>query len=75
MRSFFISSGKLSEFDAGNVILLQIKVFGRNIKEATLPRYFIKVTARPSCMRLRAIGWINHSHKKRISCLWINEIH
>ena len=56
MRSFFISSGKLSEFDAGNVILLQIKVFGRNIKEATLPRYFIKVTARPSCMRLRAIG-------------------
>ena len=35
------------QINAGNVILYQIKVFGRNIKETTLARHFIKVIARP----------------------------
>ena len=53
---FFISSfstgfAKFSEFDAGNMILFQIEVFGRNIKVTTLTRFFIKVTARPSFTR------------------------
>ena len=39
-----------------------MKVFGRNIKEAKilkLARYFIKVTVRPSFMRLGVIRRIN----------------
>ena len=40
---------------AGNVILFQIKVNARNIKETTLARSFIKVTAHPSFMQLRDI--------------------
>ena len=40
---------------AGNVILFQIKVNARSIKETTLARYFIKVTARPSFTRSRDI--------------------
>ena len=48
INSFFTSPAKFSELDAGNVILFQIKVFCRNIKETTLARHFIKVTARPS---------------------------
>ena len=48
ISSFSTSSTKFSEFDAGNVILFQVKIFGRNIKETMLARYFIKVTARPS---------------------------
>ena len=39
---------KISQFNAGNMILFQIKVFARNKKETTLARYFIKVTAHPS---------------------------
>ena len=46
---------KFSEFNAGNVILFQIKVFGGNIKETTLARYFIKVTAHRSFTRLSVI--------------------
>ena len=46
--SFSTSSAKFSKFDAANVILFQMKVFGRNIKEITLGRYFIKVTTRPN---------------------------
>ena len=53
---------KFSEFNAGNVILFQIKVFGGNIKETTPARYFIKVTARPSFPRLRVIRQINRIH-------------
>ena len=30
------------------MILVQIEVLGRNIKETTLAKYFTKVTARPS---------------------------
>ena len=45
ISSFFTGFAKFSELDAGNVILFQIKFFGRNIKEITLARYFIKATA------------------------------
>ena len=38
---------KIQQINAGNLILYQIKVFGRNIKETTLARHFIKVIARP----------------------------
>ena len=48
---FNTSSAKFSVFDVQNVILFQIKVFGRNIKETVLVRYFIKVTARLSLTR------------------------
>ena len=60
--SFTTSSARFSEFDAGNVKLFQIKVFARNIKETTLARYFIKVTARPSFTLLRVIRRINAVH-------------
>ena len=55
ISSFTTSSVRSTKFDAGNVVLFQIKVFGRNIKEPTETRYFIKVTARPSFTRLRVI--------------------
>ena len=55
ISSFFISSANFSKFDAGNVILFQIKVFGRNIKETTLARYLIKVTEYRSFTRLKFI--------------------
>ena len=51
ISSFSTSSAKFSEFNAENMILFQIKVFGRNIKVTTK----IKVTARPSFTRLRVI--------------------
>ena len=53
--SFTKSSARFSEFDAGNVILFQVKVFDRNIKGTTLARYFKKVTARPSFTRLNRV--------------------
>ena len=37
------------------MILFEIKVFGRNIKETTVARYLIKVTAHPSFEQLRVI--------------------
>ena len=46
--SFATNSLIFSEFDTGNVILLQITAFGRKIQETKLARYFIKVTARPA---------------------------
>ena len=48
MGPFTTSCARFSEFYAENVILFQNKVNARNIKETTLARYFIKVTARPS---------------------------
>ena len=45
------------------MILIQIKVFGRNIKETTPDRYFIKVTARTSFTRLKVI------RRKKLSSL------
>ena len=46
MESFTTSSARFSEFNAGNKILFQIKIFAKTIKETTL--YFKKVTAPPS---------------------------
>ena len=46
MSSCSTSSAKFSKFDAEKIILFQIQVFGTNIKEITLARYFIKVTSR-----------------------------
>ena len=61
--SFITSSEKFSKFDAGNVILFQFKVFGRNIKsETTLARCFIKVTTSPSFTPLKAVRRINRVH-------------
>ena len=45
---FTTSAARFNEFDARNVVLFQIKVFGRHIKEAMLARYFRKITVRPS---------------------------
>ena len=58
VTSFTNSSARFSEFDSRNLILFQNIFFGRNIKETTLVRYFIKVTACPSFTRLRVISWI-----------------
>ena len=62
VSSFTTSSARLSEFDIQNVILFQTKVFGRNIKETMLARYFIKETACLSFTRLRVIRRINGVH-------------
>ena len=62
MSSFTTSSARFSKFDAGNVILFQIKVFARNIRETTLATYVIKVTVRPSFTRLSVIRRINRVH-------------
>ena len=35
------SSGKFNKFDGSNTILFRVKVFVKNIKEATLASYFI----------------------------------
>ena len=56
INSFSASLAKFSKFDAGNVILFQIKDFCRSIKETKLARYFIKVTACPSFTLLRVLG-------------------
>ena len=69
----------MGSLHAGNVILFQIKVFAGNIKETTLAKYFIKVTARPSLTRLRVIRRINRVHEnmeienmlQRFSCISI----
>ena len=62
VSSFTASSARFSKFDSRKKILFQINVFGRNIKETTLAKYFIKVTARPSFTRLRVIRRINRVH-------------
>ena len=62
ITSFSNSPVRFNEFDGGNVILFPIKVFGSNIKETTLTRYFIKGTTRPSFMRLIVIRRINRIH-------------
>ena len=40
VSSFTTSSAGFGKFDIQNVILFQIKVFGRNIKETTLAKFF-----------------------------------
>ena len=62
VSSFSTSATKFSELDAGIKILFQIKLFSRNTKEATLARYFIKLTTRPSFPRLRFIRRKNRIH-------------
>ena len=62
VSSFTTNSTRLSNFDIRNMILFQMKVFGRNIKETTLTRYFIKVTARPSFKQLRVIRQRDRVH-------------
>ena len=39
---------KIQGIDSASVILFQVKVFERKIKETTLARYSIKLTTRPS---------------------------
>ena len=63
---FFSSSEKFNKFDAGNVILFQTKLFARNIKETTLVRYFIKITARPSFTQLSVIRYENRKYVTKI---------
>ena len=46
VNSFTTSSARFSESDIRNVILFQIKIFGRNIKDTTLASDLIKVTER-----------------------------
>ena len=48
ITSFTTSSARCSQFQAGKVVLFQIKVLGRNIKETKLEKYFINVTDHPS---------------------------
>ena len=57
--TFTTSSTRFTKFDSQRVILFQIKVFGRIIKQTTLARYLIKVTVRPSFTQLRVIRRIN----------------
>ena len=59
VSSFTTSSTRFSKFGIHNLIFFQIKVFGRNITDTSLARYFIKVTARPSFIQLRVIRRIN----------------
>ena len=50
IKKSIISFPKLEHF-VRNVILFQIRVFSRDIKEAALTKYFIKVTVYPCfCM-------------------------
>ena len=62
VSSFTTNSTRFSNFDIRNMILFQMKVFGRNIKETTLARYFIKVTGRPSFKQLRVIRQRDRVH-------------
>ena len=62
MSSFSTSPAGFSKFNSGNVILFQIKVYARNVKEITPPKYFIKVTERPSFTRLGVTKRINTVH-------------
>ena len=62
VSSFTTSSARFSEFDSWNVILFQINVFGKNIKETMLAKCFRRVTACPSFTQLRVIRQINRVH-------------
>ena len=61
ISSFTTGSAKFREFHIGSMVLFQIKVFERNIKQTSLAKYFIKVTACPS-FSLRVIKQINRVH-------------
>ena len=59
IRSFTTNSASFRKFCAGNLILFQINVFGKYIKETLLTKYFIKVNAHPSFARSSVIRQIN----------------
>ena len=59
MSSFSTSSVGFRELDVENVILFQLKNFGRNIKETTQARHFVMITAYPIFTRLRVTRRIN----------------
>ena len=65
VSSFSTNSARFSKFDSRNVILFQIKVSGRNIKETSLVRYFIKVTAHLSFTPL--IEFIKYRSRKYLT--------
>ena len=60
--SFSTNSRTFSEFDAGNTIFFQIKVFGEKVNGATVTMYLIKIAARSSLTRLINIMQINRIH-------------
>ena len=62
ISSFSAGSAKFSQVDAGNVVLFQIKDFGKYIKETTPARYFIEVTVCPIFTLLRVIRRKNRIH-------------
>ena len=62
ISSFSAGSAKFSQADAGNVVLFQIKDFGKYIKETTPARYFIEVTVCPMFTLLRVIRRKNRTH-------------
>ena len=54
MSSFTITFARISKTDAKNMISFQIRVFGRDVKETTLTRYFIEVAAHPSFCAIKS---------------------
>ena len=60
--SFITSSGRFRKLDSRNVILFQIKIFDRNVKETPLVGCFIKVTTRLSFTQSRVIRRKNRVH-------------
>ena len=40
-----VTTGRLNNFGPGKKIFIQLKVFGRKVKETVLTRYFTKLTA------------------------------
>lgn len=61
---FRTSSRRIDEFGAGNTTVLQIKVFGKKIKENTLALCLTEITARSSFRPLRMIWKLNRAHQK-----------
>ena len=60
---FTTSSERFTEYDTRNVVSFQIEVSGKNIKETTLAKHFIKVTVSLSFTRLRITRQINTVHE------------
>ena len=68
VRLFTTSSARFSEFDSQNVILFQIKVFGRNIKDYA-SEIFHKSNWLPSFTRLSVITieFIKYENRKYLT--------
>ena len=67
VSSFTTSSARFSKFDSGNMILLETKVFSRNIIETALVTYFIKVISHPCFTWLRVKNRVQLISKWKIS--------